>query len=258
MTDTPIGQIGNLTLIIRDRDGDGEFDGAVDGTQADAFGLSTSDGRLNFDETRVRTALRQVGIRELQPGARLQRIGAYMDMVREAERALEDGDAAYAAQQLEQAQRYAHEQNIGIDIPRFGDLRWTAVFLAYAREAPGLSELKHSDLMTLEGDENLESRQFSAQRILEYAETWAEIRRVEAASGFWREDLCERARELRAEIGGRAQRLRETGDTVERIFPIEPLPPPRERPPLQPPSRFDRILSRVRGVLGDLLAAVRP
>lgn len=78
MTDVIVGRIKGEVLFVRDADDDGVFD------EGERIGVRGPGDR--FEESRVQDALGRAAIAGFRTGARLQRIGTYIDYINEAER----------------------------------------------------------------------------------------------------------------------------------------------------------------------------
>lgn len=218
MTDILIGHSKGIELVIRDADDDGSYD------EGERVGVRGPGDR--FEPVRVREALGRVGIEGFRPGARLQRIGAYMDFVREAERWTNEGEFAMAAEQLRQAETFADVNGIVLDHRRFIELRWRildgvrdavaprpgADTSAATRDGSGLDRTVLKDMETLRRDDDPGASSYSAGMILDLLTARSSIVNIENSAGPSRDRMLAEARareaSLREGITSRAARIR--------------------------------------------------
>lgn len=204
MTDIIISNSKGVEIFVRDENDDGSFD------EGERIGVSGAGDR--FEVARVSEALSRVGLTGLHPGARLHRIGAYIDFLREAERCTNAGELMMAAGQLREAEEFADNNGIVIDRARLAEMRWRVIDGARDAGAAGLDTTSLKAAEVLRCDDDAAASGFSAGLILDLLSTRASIANVENSAGPGRDrllaELRTRETELSGDIARRSERIR--------------------------------------------------
>jgi hypothetical protein len=139
MGDSIIGSVKGGAVILRDEDGDGVVGGS------DRAGVRDGGGRIDFEPSRVRAALRELGIGGIPTGVRVPSLSAYAQTVGKIDTAVPQDGTAGRSRLAANARACADAAGIPVDQDRLqGLIRGTTVRKRddRSRPAPAVASLQ--------------------------------------------------------------------------------------------------------------------